>query len=374
MSTYSHSIKIDKNQYLFLGLSLKLNHNTIYFDRVRAEDQYESLIFNYFESATGINGSFGAYYQLKGFGAGVSAMNLVNSKLQYSDNSDKKKLYFQYIPHYYIHTNYTYNVNDQIVVKPEIALRDVYGMPAQFEASVMGTFQQKYSAGIIFRNKDALGFLASFTFYDKLSVTYSYQSALGELAGINGGTHEICLGYRFYTSHYKDQKPIDNEKIDQLLEFAEKQVDENKKLQESNEELKKEQEVLRTEVTKSKEEVENMKQKLATEQDNFQKARQEDETPIENIPDEILNNPDEPIYVIMGVFKLTNDAKQFQQMLRREHQINSEVLRRKNSEDYIVCVKGSYQSKEELQKEVSNLNRIARLYNNNTNVWIYVDK
>lgn len=228
---YSHGIKIAKGQYIRLGLSLKLNHNTIYFDKVKAENEYESTLLNYFESATGLNSNFGIHYRYNQLQAGISGLNLINSKLQYSNNTEEKELYFQYIPQYLINVNYTFCMVNEICLRPELALRDLHGMPVQLEASILSTYQGKYSAGVIFRNNNSLGFLVSALVYDRLTVSYSYQASVGEISGYGGTTHEITLGYRFYTSHFQDQKPIDDEKLDQVIEFAQKQAEDNKKLQ-----------------------------------------------------------------------------------------------------------------------------------------------
>lgn len=370
---YSHGIKLGEEQTLRLGLSLKLNHNTIYFDKVKAEDQYESTLFNYFESATGLNSNFGVSYRYKSLQAGLIGMNLVNSRIEYSDNTDEKELYFQYIPQYLIHVNYTYCLPNEICLRPEIAVRDIHGTRAQLEASIFATYQAKYSAAAVYRNNNSLGFIVSALVYDRLTVGYSYQTAVGDLSGLNGGSHEITLGYRFYTSHFKDQKPVDNEKLDQILEFAQKQVDDNQDLKKQNEDLKKQQDELREALLKEKEEITRLKEEMAKEQVRYEEAKEEDETELDDIPEAMLDNINEPIYIILGVFSQMYEAKNYQQILRREHQLATEVLKRRNTNDYIVCVNRKFETKNELRREVSKLNKITRNYHY-SNVWIYVNK
>ncbi len=370
-TSYSHGIELGADQYIRLGLSFKLNHNTIYFDKVKAEDQYESTLFNYFESATGLNSNFGVHYRYNNLQAGITALNMVNSKLEYSNNTEEKKLYFQYIPQYLVHVNYTYCLPNEICLRPELALRDLQGMPAQFEASILATFQGKYSASVLYRNNNSLGFVASALVYDRLTVAYSYQLSIGDLYGYSGSSHEITLGYRFYTSHFQDQKPADDEKLDQVIEFAQKQAEDNKQLQEKNRELQQKQSELNEELRKEKEEIAELLRKMEEERATVETARTEDEADINDISEDMLENQNEPIYLILGTFSDILSAKKYQQVLRREHQLGSEVLKRHNSGDYIVCINRKFDSKSELKREIIRLKKLTEIYN--SSVWIYVN-
>lgn len=373
MAAYSHRIKIDKDQSVRLGLGLNLSQNTIYFDKVQAEDAYESTLFDYFESATGVNAHFGANYTFKGLHVGLSAINLVNSRIQYSNTTENKRLYFQYIPQYYLHAGYKYEINDDVWVKPDVALRDLQGMPMQLEASLMASYQDKYAAGVIYRNKNSLGMLVSALIYERLTVSYAYQAALGEFAGYNGGTHEVTMGYRFYTSHYQEYKPVDDSRIDQILEFTKSQVEKNKKLEENNRKLKEEQQKLNEEIKREKEEITRLIEQMRANQEKFERARLEDETELEELPEDIIHDPNTPVYIIMGVFSDNYAARSFQQVLRREHKVNTEVLKRSNTNDYVVCVNRTYATKKELQREFSRLSKIYKNYSD-ADLWIYVNK
>lgn len=372
MMAYSHGFSIAADQNIRLGLGLKLNHNTIYFDKVRAQQEYEAALFNYFESATGLNANFGVNYNWQNLNAGFSGINLLNSKIQYTNETENKKLYFQYVPQFLLNVNYNFELADGIELRPEIAIRNIQGMPIQPEVSVFSMYQEKYGAGIVYRNNNSIAFMASALLYSRFTVAYGYQSALGDIAGYNGGSHEITFGYRFYTSHFQEYKPVDNEKIDQLLDFAQGQVDKNDELKDNNSKLKEEQDKLREELDKEKDEIARLKELILQQQDNFNQARYEDETELADIPENLFKSPDEPIYIILGVFDDTWSAKQYQQVLRREANLYSEVLKRQKSNDYIVCTKRKYASKTALRREMTRIQRITQKYNSD-NVWIYVN-
>ena len=371
MAAYSHNLKINEDQNIRFGLALNLNHNTIYFERINAENEQESTLFNHFESATGVNAYFGASYNYKGLRAGLSVKNLVNSKLQYSNSTENKNLYYQYVPQYLINVNYTWPVSEEMKIRPEVALRDIHGMPVQFESSVLATYQDKYSTGVVYRNKNSLAFLVSMLVYERLTVSYGYQAALGDISAYNGGTHEVTLGYRFFTSHYQEYKPAGNEKIDELLEFAQNQVDNNNELKEDNKKLKEEQKRLNRELIEEKEEIERLKEVLKAERGRFNQAKAEDEIELDELPANLINNPNVPIYIILGVFADNYQAKKFQQILRREHGMTTVILKRKDKQDYIVCVNRKYESKEKLSKELKKYKKISSYYSN-SEAWIYV--
>ncbi len=370
MTTYSHSFNIDTDQKIRLGLGLRVNHNTIYFDKVNAEEEYEATLFNNFESATGFNANFGAQYNWQNLKVGLSGLNLLSSKIQYSNTTDNKELYFQYIPQLLFSVNYDFILENEISVRPELAIRNIQGMPVQLEASVFATYQKKYNAGIAYRNKNSVAFMMSALIYDRFTVGYAYQAAFGKLAGYNGGTHELVFGYRFYTAHFQEYKPVDDKKIDELIDFAQKQVDENKELQKKNETLMQEQDNLRDELDKEKNEIAQLKEIMLSQQESFNRAKEEDETELEDIPEDMFKSPDEPIYIILGVFKDTYSANKFRQVLLREADVKTEVLKRKNNQDYIVCINRKFQSEKDLQREMTRMKRIAKQYN--SDAWLYV--
>jgi len=99
---------------------------------------------------------------------------------------------------------YNYEVNPTWTVKPSVMSRGVKTSPAQFDFSVMGTWNKMVWAQAGYRTNKSMIFALGFNLRE-FQLGYAHQMNGGDLAVVSNGTHEIQLIFNFGKSLYDDK-------------------------------------------------------------------------------------------------------------------------------------------------------------------------
>lgn len=96
-------------------------------------------------------------------------------------------------------------LSQDVELIPNAFLRLDKTMDPLFDAGVRLRYQQKYWAGVSYRNSDTIIGMLGLVVNDLWKLSYSYEYGLGDFNNYNNGTHEIVLGvqlfnYNKYTS------------------------------------------------------------------------------------------------------------------------------------------------------------------------------
>lgn len=154
----------------------------------------------------------GVFYSTPKMYVGASVNNLIGKHIL-----DKKKLDFNFPtpePHFYLTGGALFPVVEyEIDFKPVFLIKDDAAGPTVLDLNAFFLFKQKlwigggYRTGIKLydkpavvgnvRNSNALIGMAEIFVNDKLRIGYSYDHALGGLAGYSGSTHEISVSWNF---------------------------------------------------------------------------------------------------------------------------------------------------------------------------------
>ncbi len=133
----------------------------------------------------------GFYMHSENWYLGLSVPNLINTK-HYDDFSEslaKEKM------HYYLIGGYVFDIDRYTKFKPTFLLKSVSGAPMVTDLSANFLFNEKFTLGLGWRNKDSFSGLAGFQISDELFLGYSYDFSTTQLQKYNSGTHEIMLRF-----------------------------------------------------------------------------------------------------------------------------------------------------------------------------------
>jgi len=138
----------------------------------------------------------GLYYKRKNFFIGFSIPMLINNKVDYSlaniSNEIKQARY------YFLRSGVVFPINRARTVKlnPSFLLRTQEGQPISFDINAAVIFYEVCSAGVSYRNVDAIITFLELKISEKLHVGYSYDWTSSSLNLFSNGTHEFMLNYR----------------------------------------------------------------------------------------------------------------------------------------------------------------------------------
>jgi len=141
-------------------------------------------------SGTAFDLGGGLYYNSEKLYIGVSSTHLMESTL------DLDKFSKEYKRHYYGMIGYTIELTPSVSLKPMIFVKNVTDNTT-FDVNLNAHFNNRFWAGLSWRNEDAIVGMIGLTLIENLRLGYAYDFTTSEIKNYSDGTHEIMLGYCF---------------------------------------------------------------------------------------------------------------------------------------------------------------------------------
>ena len=181
----SYRVKIDRKRKIAFGIMPGYRRMFYDYRKLRtttagdgAFDVNTPNVFSFISSA-------GAFYYSKKIYIGLSSPEILNL----SGNNPSVELN--------LIAGYIIKLNDQVVLKPSILVREIKNSPTQFDLNITSYFNEDLGIGLAYRNRDALVAYFDWVIDKKFKVGYAYDYSIGAIRKFNSGSHEIMLNYFF---------------------------------------------------------------------------------------------------------------------------------------------------------------------------------
>lgn len=182
------------NGNLAVGASAGLYRSAIDYNILRARDDGDLLI------GTGVVGeihpdvNLGIRYETAAYYVGLSANHLLNAKYKLGQDLATNPL----VPTYYLNGGVNLEIGYLFEVQPFAIVKSDFSSPIAVEGGVMGTYNQRYWAGISYRNQDALIFMGGINLMANQSLRLSgaYDLVIGAPSLKTPSSYEVMLSYQ----------------------------------------------------------------------------------------------------------------------------------------------------------------------------------
>lgn len=195
MGAGSYRLEIDRRKFLSLGL--QMGFSSVVYDGTKAvTGQYMDPLFSGKESKFYFNAGFGGYLYAEDYFVGLSIPKFFSDNFDERTGKFKNKLDAKNM-HIYIYGGYVFDW-DPVKVKPSLLIKEVYGAPMQFDASVSVLLGEVVWLGLSYRTISEAVFLAEYMINRQFTVRYSFDysfSPINQYA--KAGSHEISLQFDF---------------------------------------------------------------------------------------------------------------------------------------------------------------------------------
>ncbi|GHB60925.1 hypothetical protein GCM10007390_13330 [Persicitalea jodogahamensis] len=179
---------------LAIGASAGLYRSAIDYNILRARDDGDPII------GTGVVGeihpdvSIGVRYETAAYYVGLSANHLLKSEYKLGSDLATNPL----IPVYYLNGGVNLEIGYLFEVQPFAIVKSDFSSPIAIEGGVMGTYNQRYWAGISYRSQDALIFMGGINLMSNQSLRLSaaYDLVIGSPTLKTPTSYEVMLSYR----------------------------------------------------------------------------------------------------------------------------------------------------------------------------------
>jgi len=147
----------------------------------------------------------GLYLYSGDYFIGVSAQQIVPSKIDFSDKAIRPKN-GKSVPHIFATAGYRFLVGNDFNLIPSVMLKYVNPLPTQIEANIKLQYQDFLWAGASYRYKDGFSGMLGVNVGNTFNVGYAYDYTTSRLNNFTKGTHEIMVGF-LINNRYDDSCP-----------------------------------------------------------------------------------------------------------------------------------------------------------------------
>lgn len=191
-ATYAYHMGLSPRLNLSLGVAAGISRIALDVSKITLENSIDPAISENMNNRTQPDVSAGLWLYGPDFFAGVSAQQLLNKPLTFTDASgyNQGKL----VPHLFVTGGYKFFISDEIAAIPSVMFKYVSPAPLSTDINVKVAFKDKFWIGGSYRSNDSFAALAGINVSSLFILGYSYDFTTSELGNVSNGSHEIVLG------------------------------------------------------------------------------------------------------------------------------------------------------------------------------------
>jgi len=326
--SYAYRLKINKDQYVGLGLSLGLVNHRIFFDRITADNPQEETLLNTIENQTAFDGSAGLVYKNKNFDIGIATYQIFQNNVTFGSTPDQRQLAVKLVRHANIAAKYHYAMKNGVwAFDPMLYLQSASGLATQVQAGVVTYWKNKAWLGATYNSKKSIAGLAGIRVNESIDVAYGYEHAFTNINQISNGSHEITVKFRLksISRELKKLKELDTDledNVDSLIQNQFEKIDQ----------LGQEKEVVQNSLEKEKDKVKSQEDQIKELQALLKEEKKKTEDLVSELKAASEKKFDEQekvseFHVIVGVLTSSEVAKQYQRMLLLRTSVSTTIVR-----------------------------------------------
>ena len=395
--TYAYNVELAEGQYLKAGLSVGVMQVGVDFSKVIAEDNTESTLLQNSVSKASPDANFGLRYINKKFEFGLSSNHLMNSKVDFSEETNFKAASYQSIKNFFIHTAYAWDANDDFLVKPTLMLRSNQGSPFKVDLHVNTTWKDLVWIGLGYRQSYGVTINAGGNLTDYIALGYDYDIATTGIGKFAGGTHEFFLRFRLggkrdnqaeiLADSALHEVEVDHERLTAVEDRINGMYGDVDKLAHKLDSLKKEVAIHEVDIDSLKQNKKNLQDQITSNKDlmteklielrkikdqlNKDRNKIHDFVNLEHVELAEIKEFDTErwrYFVVLDTYTDINYAKFLQRVLQRDYGIKTTI---ESSNDYLIVYSKEVTNKEDALAEIKRLNSTVNKEYLADGAWVY---
>ncbi len=139
------------------------------------------------------NLSSGLWLYSSEFYVGVSAAELLGNSLLFDGENGAAG---EGRTHLFVTGAYKLAVSERFALIPSLMVKWLRPLPVSVDYNLRALYNNRIWAGVSYRQKDSMAFLAGLTLTHTFDLGYAYDAGISDLSSISGGSHEVVLGIR----------------------------------------------------------------------------------------------------------------------------------------------------------------------------------
>ena len=197
--SYAFHIPINDDMRFSIGAAARLVRNSIRTNAIEFVQDNDAAVTRASEAVWGGDAEFGLYFYARDFYVGFSAPNLIQTKIDFGNNTSNRDPIGKGYRHYFLTGGYRFNIPEKkMIVEPSIMLKYVQGPLPQIDGGVtLYLLNDQLAFGVFYRNPGFLSFQTKFVFDKQIPLLVSFDIATTHFQNYSVGATEVVLGYDF---------------------------------------------------------------------------------------------------------------------------------------------------------------------------------
>jgi type IX secretion system PorP/SprF family membrane protein len=190
---FSYYLGLGKGR-LSLGVSLGVINYALNFSNLIRTDAIDAALSNNKLSKISPDASFGIFYQTKNYFLGYSAMQLIRSKLDLTNQ--KKPVKAQLYTHNFITGGLNLGFNEKLRFEPSFLIKTVSASPVQYDLNLRALALNTIGLGLSLRSGESICSMLDVLIKEEFRLGLAYDKTISGLSTYSKGSVEIMLSYR----------------------------------------------------------------------------------------------------------------------------------------------------------------------------------
>ncbi len=190
--TGSYHIDLNNQDAISFGLSGVVSQYKFDNTDLVVFDPNDEALIGGMESHVNFDANFGMLVFGPNYFFGLSIPQLIQTQLKLESNGTPKDN--RNARHFYFMGSYKYYITEDIDLQPSALVKFVVASPVQFDVNAKVTYKDMIFAGLTYRHKDAVAFMAGLE-WNQFAFGYAYDLTVTDARSFSPHTHEITLGY-----------------------------------------------------------------------------------------------------------------------------------------------------------------------------------
>ncbi|RYY53778.1 MAG: type IX secretion system membrane protein PorP/SprF [Chitinophagaceae bacterium] len=193
--TYAYHVGLSPKTNLAAGIGLGISNISINGDKLQFSTPVDPAVYS---SGLVNNLRFdmnaGLYLYSPDYFIGISAQQLVPSKIDFSNNI-VKVTEGKHVPHFFATAGYRFLVGEDFNLIPSVMVKYVQPAPVQVEMNAKLQYRDLIWVGAGYRHNDGVAAMIGLNVSNTFNVGYAYDYTTSKLNNYTKGTHEIVVGF-----------------------------------------------------------------------------------------------------------------------------------------------------------------------------------
>jgi type IX secretion system PorP/SprF family membrane protein len=190
---FSYYLGLGKGR-LSLGVSLGVINYALNFSNLIRTDAIDAALSNNKLSKISPDASFGIFYQTKNYFLGYSAMQLIRSKLDLTNQ--KRPVIAQLFTHNFITGGLNLGFNEKLRLEPSFLIKTVSASPVQYDLNIRALALNTIGLGLSLRSGESICSMLDVLIKEEFRLGLACDKTISGLSAYSKGSVEIMLSYR----------------------------------------------------------------------------------------------------------------------------------------------------------------------------------